>query len=41
MKRISKRNEWKEVKKNEVIYAKYGYPFKYGANAICIGVLKK
>lgn len=40
LKRISKRNEWKEVEKNEVIYARYGHPFS-SANAICIGIMNK
>lgn len=40
LKRISKRNEWKEVEKNEVIYVRYGHPFS-SANAICIGIMNK
>lgn len=39
LKRISKSNEWKEIKKNEVVNAQYGYPFSC-ANYICVGIYK-
>jgi len=37
LKRVSKSNEWKEINKNEVVDAQYGYPFSC-ANYICIGI---
>jgi len=37
LKRISKRNEWKEIEKNDIIEPQYGYPYSC-ANYICVGI---
>jgi SAM-dependent methyltransferase len=40
LKRISRKNEWKEVGENQARYSKYGKPFN-AANSIVIGIIQK
>lgn len=40
LKRVSMKNEWREVRRDEVVDAQYGRPFP-GTNCLCIGILKK
>lgn len=40
LKRISKKNEWKEARVDETVGAHYGHPYP-GANCVCIGVITK
>lgn len=41
LKRITKDNQWKEVKWNDISHLKFGIPFPPYANGILIGVIEK